>query len=100
MNIYKKIIFACVTLIVIVSCQKDKCTNGVKARIENNQLDGCGFTIRLENGDQIEPINLSDFNFNPEHNKKIWISYHVNQNLSASICMVGDIVEIDCISER
>ena len=24
----------------------------------------------------------------------------LNQNLSASICMVGDIVVIDCISER
>ena len=40
------------------------------SRIENNQLDGCGYTLRLDDGVQIEPINLSDFNLNPEHNKK------------------------------
>ena len=100
MNFYKKIIMASLTLSCIISCRKKECSDGVKARIENNQLDGCGYTIRLDNGVQIEPINLSDFNLNPEHNKKVWVSYHVSQNLSASICMVGDIVVIDCISER
>tara|TARA_Y100001978_G_scaffold31303_1_gene26983 strand:+ start:3607 stop:3909 length:303 start_codon:yes stop_codon:yes gene_type:complete len=100
MNFYKKIIISCVALSNIISCRKNECLDGVKARVENNQIDGCGYTIRLDNGDQIEPVNLSDFNLDLEHNKKVWVIYHVNQNLSASICMVGDIVVIDCISER
>ena len=100
MNFYKKVIMASLTLSCIISCRKNECSDGVKARIENNQLDGCGYTIRLDDGVQIEPINLSDFNLNPVHYKKVWVSYHVSQNLSASICMVGDIVVIDCISER
>ena len=70
-----------------------------KMNVENFTIN-LSYTIRLDDGVQIEPINLSDFNLNPEHNKKVWVSYHVSQNLSASICMVGDIVVIDCISER
>ena len=100
MNFYKKLIISSIVMSNIIGCQKNECLDGVKARIENNQLDGCGYTIKLNNGDQIEPINLSDFNLEPEHNKKVWVSYHINQNLSASICMVCEIVVIDCISER
>ena len=44
-----------------------------KARIENNQIDGCGYTIRLNNGDQIEPVNLADFDIQPKHNQKVWV---------------------------
>ncbi len=96
----KNIIYIAFISLVILSCNKNECVNSEKGRIENNQIDGCGYTIRLNSGDQVEPINLSDFDIQPKHNKKVWVSYHINQNLSASICMVGDIVVIDFICER
>ena len=96
----KKLITTTIIFCTLLACNKNECFNSEKARIENNQIDGCGYTIRLNNGDQIEPVNLTDFDIQPKHNQKVWVSYHINQNLSASICMVGDIVVIDCISER
>ena len=51
MNFYKKLIISSIGMSNIISCQKNECLDGVKARIENNQLDGCGYTIKLNNGD-------------------------------------------------
>jgi hypothetical protein len=61
-------------------------------------LDGCGMVIELENGDKLEPTNLSNFEIDVEDGKKIWVEYH--GVWMASICMVGEVVEVDCIGER
>ena len=60
---------------------------------------GCGMVIELSNGEILEPKNLSDFNINAEDGKKIWLSYHLVQT-GGTNCMIGDVVEIDCITER
>ena len=86
---------------LLFSCNKNECPGAVKGELKDyTGLDGCGFVIILENGDRIEPINLIDFDVELIDNQKIWVDYHINENLSASICMVGDIVVIDCISKR
>jgi hypothetical protein len=92
-----------ISLIVLLfmACNKNKCNDAVKAELKDlSGLDGCGFVIELENGDRLEPLNLSDFDIKLKDGKKIWVSYHLTVNFIATICMVGDIVEIDCIANR
>lgn len=73
----------------------------VKAEIKDlTGLDGCGFVIELENGERIEPINYDDFDVELKDGEKIWVSYHLTPFLIGSVCMVGDIVEIDCMTKR
>ena len=97
----KNILYFCLLLMVLLSCSKNECPRAVKGELKDYiGLDGCGFVIILENGDRIEPINLSEFDIELVNNQKIWVDYHINENLSASICMIGDIVLIDCISRR
>ena len=55
--------------------------------------------IELNDGTKLEPNNLNDFSIDLEENKKIWIVFRPAAQM-VSICMVGEIVTIDCISER
>lgn len=85
--------------IILASCSKPGCNGAVKAQFKDlTGLDGCGMVIELNSGEKIEPHNLSEFNITPEDGKKIWVKYHATQG--GSICMVGEIVDIDCIEER
>ena len=88
--------------VLAIGCNKSEdspCETGEKATIiDLTGLDGCGFVIELENGDRIEPTNLEDFDVPIEDGQKVWVEYHTVE--AASICMVGDIVAIDCLSER
>ena len=43
----KKLITTTIIFCTILACNKNECVNSEKARIENNQIDGCGYTIRL-----------------------------------------------------
>jgi hypothetical protein len=43
-------------------------------------------------------MNLNDFNITPTDGMKVWVKYH--EVAGASICMVGPIVEIDCLAKR
>ncbi len=82
------------------SCKKEEaCADGQKGIFKNfTGLDGCGWMIELENNKVIEPSNLNEFMIQPEENKKIWVTYESAP--LASICMVGEVVYIKCISER
>jgi hypothetical protein len=84
----------------IESCKKESsCNDGEKGVFKNlTGLDGCGWVIELENKSVIEPSNLQDFMIIPHENKKIWVTYESAP--LASICMVGEIVLIKCISDR
>lgn len=82
------------------SCQKQSCPDSVKAKFHDaTGIGGCGMIIELNNGKFIEPRNLDDFNIEPQDGEKIWVSYHLAQNVG-TVCMMGDIVIIDCISKR
>ena len=100
-NSFKLISSVLVVLVLLTaSCDKaSDCDNAVKAKFKDlTGLDGCGMVIELSNGDRLEPTNLSDFQINVDDGQKIWVEYHVISG--GSICMVGEIVEIDCIGER
>lgn len=86
------------TMLFIGSCQKNACCKGEKAIFKDlHGLDGCGYVIELDNGKRLEPVNMKDFSITPENGKKIWVKYH--KTSGGSVCMVGEIVKIDCISE-
>ena len=89
-----------VFFVLICSCQKNPCSGSVKAKFHDAAgTDGCGMVIELNNGKFIEPKNLDDFNIEPQHGEKIWVSYHLAQS-GGTVCMIGDIVIIDCINLR
>ena len=100
---YQKILLQSLVVLTltIYSCNKEsKCENSHSAKLVNmTGLDGCSWMIELNNGTKLEPTNLNDFNINLQENQKIWVVYHTAAQM-ASICMHGEIVTIDCISER
>jgi hypothetical protein len=74
-------------------------------------LDGCGWVFELQDGARLEPIwaeafcgfgqykeenSLHDFEF--VDGKPVLINYEIIEN-GVSICMVGPVVKITCISE-
>ena len=77
------------------------CPNGVNATLKNlTGLDGCSWVLVLENGKKLEPTNLKKFDhIKLEDGKQVIVEYETKP-LAASICMVGTIVEITCISEK
>lgn len=82
------------------SCIKQACSSGVKATMKDaTGLDGCGYMLELEDGTKLEPINLETFDFQPKDGQKLRITYDIVTG-GGSICMVGDQVEITCITER
>jgi hypothetical protein len=102
-NNYQKILVLTLFLLTLAihSCNKQsECENSQSAKLVNmTGLDGCSWMIELNDGTKLEPNNLNDFSIDLEENKKIWIVFHPAAQM-VSICMVGEIVTIDCISER
>lgn len=91
-----------VSSLLLSACSKndDVCDNAQKGKlVDYTGLDGCGWLIELDNGKRLEPTNLSDFTIDRQDNQKVWISYQAAPSMG-SICMVGEMVLIDCIAEH
>lgn len=101
-------------LSAVTSCQKSeivpKQTCGTLATIRDLRgLDGCGFVLELDNGERLEPVYDYGFCGTPPlpapviddvqfiDGKRVSIAYTERPDLG-SICMVGKVVEITCIS--
>lgn len=96
----KHTVFFILAALFTSACNRTSCENAQAATIEDyTGLDGCGLVIKLQNGTVLEPTNLNDFNLTPTDGLKVWVKYHEVSGM-ASICMVGPIVEIDCLSKR
>lgn len=96
----KHILFLPTLFLLTLSCEKNACSDSVKATFHDaTGTDGCGMVIELANGKFIEPKNLDEFAIEPHHGDKIWVSYHLATN-GGTICMIGDVVLIDCITKR
>jgi hypothetical protein len=102
-------------LSVVTSCQKAELAPvnscGTLATIRDLRgLDGCGFILELDNGEKLEPVYDYGFCGTPPlptpvindiqflDGKRVSIAYKELKDRS-SICMVGKVVEITCISE-
>ncbi len=57
-----------------------------------NGLDGCGWVLELNNGNYLEPQNLSDFSVDLVDGNEVRIEYQLTNN--ASVCMTGVVVEL------
>ena len=60
-------------------------------------LDGCGKIIELKTGEKLNPVNLDTFNIDTSIGREISVTYTVLEDMM-SICMLGKMVEITCIS--
>jgi hypothetical protein len=104
------IFFSCDDGPTIVPCDK-----GVFATVRDlTGLDGCGFVFELADGTRLEPIRqflrcgtpplpkevTEDplFNFQFVEGKKVSIGFE-EMTEGVSICMVGKVIKINCISE-
>ena len=87
------------SLLILGSCTKDtNCENSEHAELKNlTGLDGCGWVLELDNGSKLEPQNLSDFEIALVDGKDVHVRY--TEIEGGSICMVGQMVTIDCLSE-
>ncbi|MBK7128662.1 MAG: hypothetical protein IPM74_01600 [Crocinitomicaceae bacterium] len=100
----KNIFFGSVAAVVLLlsSCGKDTggCFKGEKAWVRDySDSDTCGIVFELEDGTFLEPTNLAEFqHLDYVHNMLIWVSY--KEVSGASICGMGEIVEMKCIEER
>ena len=97
----KNLLCLVVLTLAIHSCNKEsECEGSQSAKLVNmTGLDGCSWMIELGDGTKLEPTNLNDFNINLQENQKIWVVYHTAAQMG-SFCMHGEIVTIDCISQR
>ncbi|MFM6946948.1 MAG: hypothetical protein ACKOWW_07395 [Flavobacteriales bacterium] len=96
----KQLVIFTISLVLLSSCNRSSCENAQAATIEDyTGLDGCGLVIKLQSGQVLEATNLNDFNITPTDGLKVWVNYHELSGM-ASICMVGPIVEIDCLAKR
>lgn len=99
--------------VVLLSCENESvgdCTVPATVR-DLTGLDGCGFVLELEDGSRLEPLRVfrcgtpplakeeADdplLNFEMHDGQKVRISY--TETESPSICMVGPVVKITCIT--
>ncbi len=96
----KQTAFLILFFALFAACQKTSCSDAVKATIvDQTGLDGCGLVLQLSNEKYLEPTNLLDMKTDAKDGEKVWVSYHLAQS-GGTVCMIGDIVVIDCISER
>lgn len=66
--------------------------------VDYDGLDGCGYLIRLGNGQLLNPVVLPD-GFNFKNNQSVRLDFHVLHDM-ASICMAeSEMVEITCIQD-
>lgn len=85
--------------IFVFSCNKDGvCTNSEHVIMRNfTGLDGCAWVLQLDDNSKLEPQNLNDFEIEFVEGKSLHVTY--KEIDAGSICMVGKIVEIKCLTE-
>ena len=114
----KKIIIAAFSVfsIGIISCSNDEsvqCSTPATVR-DYTGTDGCGFVFELEDGSILEPnfpilfcgtppipkevTEHPLYDFEWANGKEVFISYKTVPE-AASVCMLGEVVEITCITE-
>lgn len=70
-----------------------------KATVRVFESDSCGTLFQIEDGTKLEPTNLSEFQvLDYEEGMWVWVKYKPASG--ASKCGLGDIVKLQCVSER
>jgi hypothetical protein len=88
--------------LAVVSCNKNNgCPNSSDKAIVRDftDIDTCGIVFQLEDGTKVEPMNLSEFqSFELFEGQWIWLKF--KKVSGTSTCQLGDVVRIQCMSER
>jgi hypothetical protein len=98
------LVFMCIAVLSFPACRKSLNAKVAIATVRDLRgLDGCRFTLELEQPDKagyhmLEPLNLHDFVQEPAEGQKVKIRYHIVR--SPSICMVGQVVKIESLRLR
>lgn len=84
--------------LLLTACPEEWCEGGVDALIlDYSGMAGCNWIILLETGERLEPVNLHQFDIEPADSLPVNLTYTVIKDMM-SICMVGKIVHINCIT--
>ena len=83
------------------ACPKNNdCPNGENALLRDyTGLDGCRWILELPGGERLEPVNLHELDFTPRDSLAVRVEYSIAEDMF-SICMVGKMVHIQCITAR
>lgn len=86
-------------VVFLNACQDNNvCKGSVHVKMRNlSGLDGCGWVLQLDNNDYLEAQNLQEYEIEFVEGKSLHVKYHETDG--GSICMVGKIVQIDCLTE-
>lgn len=86
-------------LVLFTACSSESgCSSSVHVKMRNlTGLDGCGWVLQLNDNSYLEAQNLMEFEIEFKEGKDLHVTY--KEIGGASICMVGKIVEITCLSE-
>ncbi len=85
---------------LLTACPDERCEGGEDALIvDYSGLDGCGWIIQLKSGERLEPVNLHQFDIEPADSLPVNLTYVEIKDMM-SICMVGKIVHISCITAK
>ncbi len=91
------ILFSFVGLVYACSTN-DACSGSVHVKMRNKTgLDGCGWVLQLNDNSYLEAQNLNEFEIEFVEGKDLHVKYEEVDG--GSICMVGKIVKITCLSE-
>jgi len=90
----------------LAACNSTKSDNTQKADknltegvlVDMNNLDGCGWIIKLEDGTKLQPVNINKFDFEPKDGVAVLFRYKKVD--MAGVCMLGQMVELLSIKEK
>jgi hypothetical protein len=83
--------------LLFAACPRGSCPDAVDAIVRDyTGLSGCTWVLELQDGQRLEPVNLHEFDVPLRDNLPVRITYSVEEDMF-SICMVGPMVNLQCI---
>ncbi len=96
---FKSILLLVSAMLLLTACPEKSCKDGVPALlVDYTGLSGCQWILILQSGERLEPVNLHELDFTPVDSMLVHITF-IETPAMMSICMVGKMVEITCISK-
>lgn len=95
----KKLLIVLSFVGLVTACStEDACSGSVHVKMRNKTgLDGCGWVLQLNDNSNLEAQNLNEFEIEFVEGKDLHVKYEEVDG--GSICMVGKIVKITCLTE-
>jgi hypothetical protein len=84
---------------LVASCSTDDaCSGSVHVKMRNKTgMDGCDWVLQLNDNSYLEAQNLTEFEIEFVEGKDLHVKYEEVDG--GSICMIGKIVKITCLTE-